>query len=174
MHSYVGTEVFGLWKWLGASVNGSIVIVLCVLYDVFYISRAILLHGIGGMNMNVCMYVCIMENDRVDHFPALALTFTWEWWPSGSRDLLKIHKPWLTTPLFQQVGQSFHLAAQEHSFSRKHHVQLQNTEILSIKSHYMHSVIRVVTMVLHHLNRMNREDGLVLSRSWKPLIQTLR
>jgi hypothetical protein len=38
----------------------------------------------------------------------------------------------------------------------------------------MHSVIRVVTMVLHHWNRMNREDGLVLSRSWKPLIQTLR
>jgi len=59
MHSYVGTEVFGLWKWLGASVNGSIVIVLCVLYDVFYISRAILLHGIGGINMNVCTYVCI-------------------------------------------------------------------------------------------------------------------
>ena len=57
IHSYVGTEIFGLWKWLGASVNGSIVIVLCVLYDVFYISQAILLLGIGG-NEYECMYVC--------------------------------------------------------------------------------------------------------------------
>jgi len=121
-----------------------------------------------------------MENDRLDHFPSLALTFTWDWWPSGSQDLLKIHKhyplpqPWPTTPLFQQVRQSFHLGAQGHSFSRKHHIQLQNTKILSIKSHYMRSVVRVVTMILHHLNRMNREDGLVLSMLWKPLIQTLR
>lgn len=121
-----------------------------------------------------------IENDRVDHFPSLALTFAWDWWPSGSRDLLKIHEhyplpePWLTAPIFQQVGQSIHLGAQEHSFSRKYHIQLRNTKILSIKSHYMHSVIRVVTMILHHLNRMNKEDALVLSRSLKPLIQTLR
>jgi transposase InsO family protein len=38
----------------------------------------------------------------------------------------------------------------------------------------VHSVFRVLTVILHHLNRMNREDGLVLSRSWKPFIQTLR
>jgi hypothetical protein len=33
-----------------------------------------------------------MENDRVDNFPPLALTFTWDWWPSGSQDLLKIKR----------------------------------------------------------------------------------
>jgi hypothetical protein len=56
-------------------------------------------------------------------------------------------------------------AVAEHSISRGHRIQLQNTNILSTQSRYMDRIIKEATEIELHPNNMNREDGLVLSRS---------
>jgi hypothetical protein len=60
------------------------------------------------------------------------------------------------------------------SISRGHRIQLQNTKILSTQSRYMDRLIKEAIEIELHLNNMNREDGLVLSQSWKPLIHSLK
>jgi hypothetical protein len=61
-----------------------------------------------------------------------------------------------------------------HSISRGHRIQLQNTKILSTKYRYMDRLIKEAIENDLHPNNMNREDGVVLSRSWKPLIHSLK
>lgn len=51
---------------------------------------------------------------------------------------------------------------------------LRNTSILSIKPQYMDHIFREVIEVELYPSNMNREDGFHFSRSWKPLISSLK
>jgi hypothetical protein len=62
----------------------------------------------------------------------------------------------------------------EHSIHWDHHIQLQNTSILAKKSRYMGQIIREATEIECHPNNINREDGFSLSKSWNPIIHTLK
>jgi hypothetical protein len=65
-------------------------------------------------------------------------------------------------------------AVAEHSINLGHCIQLQNTTILSTKPRYKDRIIREAIEIELHPNNMNREDGFCLSKSWKPLICSLK
>jgi hypothetical protein len=60
-------------------------------------------------------------------------------------------------------------AMAEHSINLGHH-----TAILSTKSRCLDHIIREASEIEHHPNSMNREDGSCLSKSWKPLICSMK
>jgi hypothetical protein len=62
----------------------------------------------------------------------------------------------------------------EHSGDLGHSIQFCNTSILTIKTRYMDHIIRETIEIEFHPNNMNREVGFYLSKSWKPLICSLK
>jgi hypothetical protein len=61
-------------------------------------------------------------------------------------------------------------ALAEHGFNHNHKILLQEFEVLSTKSGYLDSLIMEAIKVNLHPNNINREDGLILSGAWKPII----
>jgi hypothetical protein len=62
----------------------------------------------------------------------------------------------------------------EHSIKLGHHIQLHDTTILSIKPRYMDHIIREAIEIGLHPSDMDWEEGFCLSKSWKPLIYSLK
>jgi hypothetical protein len=65
-------------------------------------------------------------------------------------------------------------AAAEHSIEFEHRIQFHNTSILAAKSHKMDLITVEVIEIELHSNNMNRETGFCLSKSWKPLVCSLK
>ena len=71
-------------------------------------------------------------------------------------------------------GQSKTPAIAEHSQDTNHHICREYSKVIAIEDHYNRRRIREAIKIEKHPQNINKDDGLDLSNSWKPLIQTLR
>jgi hypothetical protein len=65
-------------------------------------------------------------------------------------------------------------AIAEHSINQGHRIQYHNSSILATKTRYIDCIVREAIEIELHPYNINREYGFFLSKSWKPLIGSLK
>jgi len=73
-----------------------------------------------------------------------------------------------------RLGHPVKSAVAELRFNHNHVIDFQGTRILSATPSYMERLIREAVELERNPNNVNREDDLILNRSWKPLLRLLR
>jgi hypothetical protein len=65
-------------------------------------------------------------------------------------------------------------AVAEHSIDQGHRIHFHNSSILATKTRYMDRIVREAIEIELHPYNINREGGFYLTKSWKPLIGSLK
>jgi hypothetical protein len=65
-------------------------------------------------------------------------------------------------------------AVAEHSINQGCRIQFHNSSILATKTRYMESTVRESIEIELHPYYINREGGSFLSKSWEPLMSSLK
>ncbi|XP_059066646.1 uncharacterized protein LOC131857886 [Cryptomeria japonica] len=65
-------------------------------------------------------------------------------------------------------------ALAEHSTTTKHHICLEDTQVLCRENNFFKRKVKEAIAIIQHPSNLNRDDGLNLSISWHPLLLALQ
>ena len=62
----------------------------------------------------------------------------------------------------------------EHSSSTKHHICLENTQMLSKEDNYCKRKMKEAIEIFNHPSNLNRDEGWTISWAWHPLLSSIK
>ena len=65
-------------------------------------------------------------------------------------------------------------AVAEHSKKTNHHICIEKAKVIAVEEHYNKRRIREALEIEKRPKNFNRDDGLILSESWKPILNLLK